>query len=155
ESEIIAGVEVGAIQRYGATVCVNRTGRVTGMLPGEAELVPGFGMFRIDFGGELKVRERGGILRRSTQRMAEVESVLEIAGLQGYRGLQVRDAPRGVLLQPVCDPEMVLGNCETRVEVDGLLEVLDRFLLPLEHGKQKSDLILNAGRLGVELGGLF
>ena len=56
EAEVIARVEVGGGEGDGAAVGIDGGGGVAGALAGEAELVPGFGGFRIEGGGGGEVR---------------------------------------------------------------------------------------------------
>src|SRR5262245_12721226 len=50
---------------------------------------------------------------------------------------------------------MVAGRRELRVEGDGAIESRERLFAPIQDEEQKSDFVLDAGRLGIEHGGLL
>ena len=50
---------------------------------------------------------------------------------------------------------MIMGRRKLRIEVYRLFEMSYRFVAPIQDREQETDLILKAGRFGVERGGFF
>jgi len=155
KAEVIAGVEVGGVQVHGALVGLDGACGITGILACQPKLVPGFRVAGVECSGRLEVRQGLGEMGGRVQGVAQVEAVIEVLRFERDGGLKLRNAAVGILLDPVGDPEMVAGDGQFRVELDGTLEGLDGLLAAVEDCQEKSDFVLDAGRLGIESGGLL
>src|ERR1035438_9117853 len=99
--------------------------------------------------------ERGGELRSCVEGLPQVETVLERFGMERSRALQVRDRLDRIAGQPVGYAQMVLDGGEFGVEREGAFEVDKGLVATIEDGQEEADLVLNAGRVGVECGCLL
>jgi hypothetical protein len=101
------------------------------------------------------VRDRGFELRCRVERLSEVEAVIEYLRVDGGGGLQVRDRLGWVVGEPEGDSEMVLRRSEFGIDCECSLEVGVGFVAAVEDGEEEADLVLYAGGVGVERGGLL
>ena len=87
--------------------------------------------------------------------LSEVEAVVEGFWIDGGGALQVRDRLGWIAGEPQGDAEMVLRGSEFGIERECPLEVTVGFVAAVEDGEEKADLVLYAGGVRVERGGLL
>jgi hypothetical protein len=101
------------------------------------------------------MRQRLGVLLLRPQRFPDPVLIIEIAGLECGRALQMRNAAIGVVTEPVGDAQMILCRSILRIQLDGMLEALNRLIAAIQNREQKSNLILEMRRFRIERGCLL
>ena len=114
EAKIIAGVQICGIEVHGALIGFDRTRRVARILTCQPELIPRLRVFGLERGGCLQLHQRFRKMRGRVQRVAQMEAVVEVPGIERHRRLKLRNAAAGILIEPVSDPEMVARERRSR-----------------------------------------
>ena len=124
-------------------------------LPSSTQETPYLGVFRLESGGRLQLLDRFGIVSDLVQSGPEAIAVIEGVRLEARRRLKFGNAAVIILAQPIGHAQMVMSWRESAIQLNGFLKMRHSLATAIQYSQQKSDLVLQFGRRGIQAGRFF